>query len=92
MALPEDGRHALITFQRFGFGARASDAAAISRDPVGALREDVARNLMELYAVSGKIAQAAQVFQLLSHVLQERLHIQPSAPTRRVYEAIIAKH
>src|SRR5437868_1135944 len=46
MALPEDGRHALITFQRFGFGARASDAAAISRDPVGALREDVARNMV----------------------------------------------
>lgn len=41
MAIERNSRTATIAFQRFGFGAKPGDLAAVVSDPVGAVMEDV---------------------------------------------------
>jgi DNA-binding SARP family transcriptional activator len=53
------------------------------------IREDVHRQLMRLHAARGDRAAALRVFHRCSTVLERELGVQPSAPTRATYEALL---
>lgn len=54
------------------------------------LREDIARNIMQLYELTGKPGQSRRVFQRLSELLQAELGLEPDARTRELFKQIAA--
>jgi DNA-binding SARP family transcriptional activator len=58
----------------------------VREDP---LREQVYRQLMRLYDARGERARALRTYHLCAATLERELGVQPSAPTREVYEALL---
>ncbi len=54
------------------------------------LREDIARNIMQLYETLGQPKQSYRVFQRLSELLRAELGLEPDARTRELFKQIAA--
>ncbi|MGD2146624.1 MAG: AAA family ATPase [Anaerolineae bacterium] len=55
-----------------------------------ALHEDAYRRLMRLYALKGDRARALRIYHQCATVLDRELGVEPSRPTRAVYEQLLA--
>lgn len=75
----------LATIRRDYDEAIAHAQAILDSD---ALREDVHRDLMQLYVMSGQRAQALQQFECCRELLRRELAIQPMRETMEVYRRI----
>ena len=75
----------LATIRRDYDEAIAHAQAILDND---ALREDVHRDLMQLYVMSGQRAQALQQFECCRDLLRRELAIQPMRETMEVYRRI----
>jgi DNA-binding SARP family transcriptional activator len=60
---------------------------ALAADPA---HEEVHRDLMRLYALTGARQQALRQFQALQEVLRQELDLEPDTHSQRLYQAILA--
>ncbi len=80
-----------LTTERLAQGDyAASESFALRQLELDNLRESAYRQLMQLYAWSGRQAEALNLFQTCVTVLQEDLGSPPDETTARLYEAIRA--